>query len=280
MANADSRKFGVRFEGVDNGLLLGFQQPGPDTILYVANNTETNGGSIPNTNLANVKWYNGVDEERFNGGKVIAYTVVNGAGVPQLITTEGIQTEVPPQGSPLAISSENDAYIRFKSVADNAEFEEAIYQIIALNEAAGASFNDPNPIQGSATTAQVKTWADANLNYWTNFETQEVTTTVAPTTYSGVKWQLLNDGSEAPITYRYYPLQQDDISNPTAAGADSPVGIGQTLEICSLDPETPGLNGFDVTPFPFPENQVGLSATILTFEGSPISCNYNDTSGS
>jgi hypothetical protein len=220
MANADSRKFGVQFEGADNGALVGFTRPGPDNILYAANNTETGGGATHNPNLSNVKWHNGVDETRFN--YIIAYTVVNASGVPQLITTEGIQTEVPPQASPLATSSENDTYLRFKGVADNAEFEDAIYQIKALNDAAGATYNDPLLPQGQATTTQVKTWADANLNLWTNFEvTTENTTARSEYFYATVAscddlWEGLARSTQRLVNSQVYNVDTNSPYPPEA----------------------------------------------------------------
>jgi len=260
MANSDSRKFGVQFTGADNGPLVGFQQYGADNVLYVANNIGTYGGSTHNTNLANVKWHNGVDEVRIS--KYVAFVVVDASGTPQVITTEGIQPEVPPQVSPLAIGTENDTYLRFKHVTDNATFEEAIYQIIALNDAAGASFSEAPPIEGQATTAQVKTWAEANLNIYTNYTVGATTTTEAPTpTYAGRIWQVTNEGG-IDFTIHYYPLQQDDINNPVSAMDGSPLGGGQSRNICSLaSSETEA----DVTPFA----TEGIISTTETGEVCP-----------
>jgi hypothetical protein len=262
MANSDSRKFGVQFTGADNGPLVGFQQYGADSVLYVANNIGSAGGSIHNTNLANVKWHNGVDEVRISN--YVAFVVVNSSGTPQVITTEGIQPEVPPQVSPLAISTENDTYLRFKHVTDNATFEEAIYQIIALNNAAGAVYGEPEPIEGQATTSQVKTWAEANLNIYTNYTVGATTTTEAPTpTYAGSIWQITNEGP-SDFTIRYYPLQQDDINNPVTAMDGSPLGAGQQRNICSLaSSETEA----DVTPF--------ADEGIITANETGDQCNYN-----
>ena len=113
-----------------------------------------------------------------------------------------------------------------------------------------------------------KTWADSNLDYYTNFVAAATTTTLTP--YAGRIWTLLNESGD-PVLYNYYPLQQADIENPTAAAASSPLGGGQSRQICSLAQSEAGL--VDVTPSPIGDAVPAWNAT----ETGTV-CNGGDTS--
>lgn len=131
--------------------------------------------------LADSYWVNGLDESRFLWH--IAYLICDNEGVPQLSTKTGTQTTPPPHspGTTNELGETNNEYIRFKAGADNGSFIAAIQHIKELNEAAGNVLNNgsfPNP----SDSADVwKSWAEANLDCYTNFQAITTTTTEEPT---------------------------------------------------------------------------------------------------
>lgn len=130
--------------------------------------------------LTDSYWVNGLDESRFAWH--IAYLICNNEGQPQLSTKTGTQTTPPPHsvGTTNELGEFNNEYIRFKAGADNESFIAAIQHIKELNEAAGNVLNNgafPNP---SASVDVWKSWADSNLDYYTNFQVITTTTTEEP----------------------------------------------------------------------------------------------------
>lgn len=262
MATAtNSRIFGVIHGSTIHAAQPNYTSAGVTGRLYVANQQAQS--FYPS--LAETQWINGLDESRFTW--YIAYLVTNDEGTPQLHTKIGTQTSPPPQdpSALVAVGEENNAYIRFKGGDTNAEFIAAITDIKNQNEAAGNVLNN-GAFPTSGDSADVwKNWADANLDYYTSFVYAVATTTKAPTTYAGSIWQITNEGG-IDMTYNYYPLTQADINNPQSASASSPLGAGQSRNICSLaSSETSA----DVTPT--------ANESIMTAIESGEACNYNDT---
>jgi hypothetical protein len=266
MATAtNSRIFGVIHGSTIHAAQPNYTSAGITGRLYVANQQAQS--FYPS--LADTQWINGLDESRFTW--YIAYLVTNDEGTPQLHTKIGTQTTPPPQDAEalVAVGEENNAYIRFKGGDTNDAFIAAIQDIKAQNEAAGNVLNNGAFPTSGATAEEWKNWADANLDYYSNFvyAVATTTTTEAPApTYAGSIWQITNEG-DTNMEYSYYPLSQPNINAPLAASASSPLGAGQSRNICSLaSSETSA----DVTPF--------ASTSIMTAIESGEACNGGDTS--
>ena len=164
MATAtNSRIFGVSHSGAIN-TIAGFTNSGR---LHYAN---TQSQTYQN-NYANVFWCNGVDETRFTWS--MAYIIKNGEGNATVSTTVGVD-----DGDYTGAAGTADAYIRFKGGANGDDFIAACKHYVALNEAAGHSFQNPVPVQD--TPDNWKTWMDSNADYWSNFVVVATTTTEAP----------------------------------------------------------------------------------------------------
>jgi len=260
--NTNSRIWSV-FTGTVHSAPSNYTAYGPSNRLIRANQqAESNVYS----GLTDSFWINGIDENRDGFAWHIAYLICDDQGNPQLSTTTGTQSTPPPDNVENPQLEENNAYIRFKAGSGNDAFVAAIQHIKDLNEAAGNVLNNGSMPEDKAGASTWKTWADSNLDYYTNF-TVAATTTTMPS-YAGSIWAITNEG-EDPILYKYYPLQQEDVDNPVSASAGSPIGAGQQRNICSLaSTET----AVDVTPFV--EGQV----PVWTVEETETSCNGGDTS--
>lgn len=175
MATAtNSRIFGAIHGTTIHGAQLNYTSAGITGRLYVANQQAQS--FYPQ--LADTQWINGIDESRFTW--YIAYLVTDNEGTPLLNTKIGTQTSAPPQVSPGALGSEDNAYIRFKGGDTNDAFIAAIQDIKTQNEAAGNVLNNGSFPTAGATADEWKSWADANLDYFTNFEYAVTTTTEGP----------------------------------------------------------------------------------------------------
>ncbi len=252
--NTNSRIWSV-FTGTVHSAPSNYTAYGPNTRFIRANQqAESNVYS----GLTDSYWINGINEARAGFAWHIAYLICNNEGQPQLSTTTGTQPTPPPDNADNPQLEESNAYIRFKAGTGNDAFVAAIQHIKQLNEDAGNVLNNGSMPQDKAPAATWKTWADSNLDYYTNFVAEATTTTTTLTSYNGRIWTLLNESGD-PVLYNYYPLQQADIENPTTASASSPLGAGQTREICSLAQSEAGL--VDVTPSPIGDAVPAWSAT-------------------
>lgn len=177
MATAtNSRLFGVIHGTEVHPGQPGYTSAGVSSRLYVA---DSQAQSFYPT-LANTQWVNGIDESRFTW--YIAYLVMDNEGNPQLNTKIGTQTSAPPQNPAAAVGEEIDAYVRFKGGSDNDEFIAALKHIKEQNEAAGNVLNNGAMPNSGSTADEWKSWADSNLDYYTNIVivTTTTTTTTAP----------------------------------------------------------------------------------------------------
>lgn len=180
MATAtNSRIFGVIHGSTIHGAQSNYTSAGVTGRMYVANQQAIS--DYPK--LADTQWVNGIDESRFTW--FIAYLVTDDEGTPSLNTKIGTQTSAPPQDPAGAVGEEINAYVRFKGGDDNASFIAAITDIKNQNEAAGNVLNNGSfPTSGDSADVW-KSWADANLDYYTNFDyvTEATTTTTEAPTY-------------------------------------------------------------------------------------------------
>ena len=195
MATAtNSRIFGAIHGSTLHGAQVNFTSAGVTGRLYVANQQAIS--DYPK--LADTQWINGIDESRFTWH--IAYLVTNDEGTPQLHTKIGTQTSAPPQVSPEALGEENNAYIRFKGGDTNDEFIAAIQDIKAQNEAAGNVLNNGSFPSAGSTADTWKSWADANLDYFTNFDyVAATTTTTQAVTYNYIYGTICSTTTEVQI---------------------------------------------------------------------------------
>ena len=152
MASAQAnRTFGVTYSGSTNASILNFATS--KGRLHAANAQDT----VHPNNYANVQWVAGPSEST---GSLVAYAKFNAEGNPVVVTTIGDQGS---DGTP----GTADAYIGFKRVSNDAEFVAAIISIAAAQ-------GNPNDFTGSvpttsSTAAEAKTFADADLPYWTSY---------------------------------------------------------------------------------------------------------------
>lgn len=171
--NTNSRIWSV-FTGTVHSAPSNYTAYGPNNRLIRANQqAESNVYS----GLTDSYWINGINEARLGFTWHIAYLICDNEGSPQLSTTTGTQPTPPPDNAANPQLEENNTYIRFKAGSGNAAFIAAIKHIKELNEAAGNVLNNgafPN-IGDSADTW--KSWADSNLDYYTNFTAETTTTT-------------------------------------------------------------------------------------------------------
>ena len=264
--NTNSRIWSV-FTGTVHSAPSNYTAFGPNTRLIRANQqSESNVYS----GLSDSYWTNGINEAREGFAWHIAYLICNNEGQPQLSTTTGTQPTAPPDNADNPQLEENNAYIRFKAGTGNSAFVAAIQHIKQLNEDAGNVLNNGSIPADKAPAATWKTWADSNLDYYTSYVVEATTTTTTMQSYAGRIWTLLNESGN-PVMYNYYPRQQADINNPTAAAASSPLGAGQQRQICSLAQSEAGL--FDVTPSP-----IGDSVPSWNADETGTVCYGNDTS--
>jgi len=260
--NTNSRIWSV-FTGTVHSAPSNYTAYGPNNRLIRANQqAESNVYS----GLTDSYWINGINEAREGFAWHIAYLICNNEGQPQLSTTTGTQPTPPPDNADQPQLEVNDAYIRFKAGTGDDAFVAAIQHIKDKNESAGNVLNNGSMPSGK-DAATWKTWADSNLDYYTNFTVAEPTTTIA--SYAGRIWQLVNESGD-PVLYNYYPLQQADIANPTTASASSPLGAGQSRQICSLAQSEAGM--VDVTPSP-----IGDVVPAWNAEETGAVCNGGDT---
>lgn len=195
MATAtNSRIFGAIHGSTVHGAQPGYTSAGVTGRLYVAQQQSY----AVTPALAETQWINGIDESRFTW--FIAYLVTDDEGTPQLNTKIGTQTSAPPQGSPGALGSENNAYIRFKGGDTNDAFIAAITDIKEQNEAAGNVLNN-GAFPSAGDSADVwKSWADSNLDYHTNFNyVAATTTTTAAVSYSYVYGTICSTSTRVEI---------------------------------------------------------------------------------
>ena len=263
--NTNSRIWSV-FTGTVHSAPSNYTAYGPNNRLIRANQqAESNVYS----GLTDSFWINGINENREGFAWHIAYLICDDQGNPQLSTTTGTQPTPPPDNADNPQLEENDAYIRFKAGSGNDAFVAAIQHIKDLNEAAGNVLNNGSMPANKAAASVWKTWADSNLDYYTNFVVVATTTTTAATSYAGRIWSIINESGEQ-VMYNDYPLEQADIENPTAAAAASPLGAGESRDICSLAQSEAGL--VDVTPSP-----IGDSVPEWTASESGAVCDGGDT---
>lgn len=211
MALQDSRIFGVWHTGSDPGIINGFGRYGMNNRLYVA---DTQGaGTYPNI-YANIQWTNGYDESRFGTHWDMAYIVTGPEGAPSISHKQGTQVDAPPANtdnapSPVRVDANHPGaadtqeaesatnYIGFKAGTTDASFIEAIQHIAELSAlpALGQPATD-------ASAADWKTWADANLEYWTTWTVGTFAPTT-PTTPGGetYNWHMVNRCGTPGTTY-------------------------------------------------------------------------------
>ena len=195
MATAtNSRIFGAIHGSTVHAAQPNYTSAGVTGRLYVANQQ----AYAVTPALADTQWINGIDESRFTW--YIAYLVTDDEGNPQLNTKIGTQTSAPPQGSPGALGSENNAYIRFKGGDTNDAFIAAITDIKEQNEAAGNVLNNGSFPGEGATADTWKSWADANLDYHTNFNyVAATTTTTAAVSYNYIYGTICSTTTQVQI---------------------------------------------------------------------------------
>jgi len=152
MASAQAnRTFGVTFSGGVNAAILNF------TTAKGRLHAATGQDIVHPNNYANVQWVAGPSEST---GSIIAYAKFNAEGNPVVVSTIGDQGS---DGTP----GTADAYIGFKRVSNDTEFVAAIMSIAAA-QGNPNDFTENVPTTES-TAAQAKTFADADLPYWTNY---------------------------------------------------------------------------------------------------------------
>lgn len=152
MASATAnRTFGVTFSGGINAAILNF------TTAKGRLHAATGQDIVHPNNYANVQWVAGPSEST---GSIIAYAKFNAEGNPVVVTTIGDQGS---DGTP----GTADAYIGFKRVSNDAEFVAAIVSIAAA-QGNPNDFTETIPT-ASSTATEAKTFADADLPYWTNY---------------------------------------------------------------------------------------------------------------
>jgi len=149
------RTFGVTYSGSTNDSI--FQFSTSKGRLHAANAVNV---VHPNT-YSNVQWVMGPSEAT---GSIVAYAKFNAEGNPVVVTTIGDQGS---DGTPGPDIPENHAYIGFKRVSNDEEFVAAIISIAAAQ-------GNPQDFTGSvpttsSTAAEAKTFADADLPYWTSY---------------------------------------------------------------------------------------------------------------
>jgi len=173
MATAsNNRTFGVTYSGSANNSISNFTTV--NGRLHVATGQDI----VHSNNYANVQWVAGPAET----ASIVAYIKNNAESMPTPVTTLGVQAP----GGDGTTRGTDDAYIGFHRVSSDAEYVQAILAITAAQ-------GDPqtftgSTIDGTSTAAEAKTWADANLTYWSNY-------TVNP-----------GGGGENPTTYNYYTV--------------------------------------------------------------------------
>lgn len=156
MASAQSnRTFGVTYSGGTNASILNFTTA--KGRLHAASTQDI----VHPNNYANVQWVAGPSE---TVGKIIAYAKFNAEGNPVVVSTIGDQGS---DGTP----GTADAYIGFKRVSNDAEFVAAIVSIAAA-QGNPNDFTETIPT-ASSTATEAKTFADADLPYWTNYTVTE-----------------------------------------------------------------------------------------------------------
>ena len=195
MATAtNSRIFGAIHGSTIHAAQPNYTSAGVTGRLYVANQQ----AYAVTPALADTQWINGIDESRFTW--YIAYLVTNDEGTPQLTTKIGTQTSAPPQVSPGAVGESNNAYIKFKGGDTNDAFIAAITDIKNQNEAAGNVLNNGSfPTSGDSADVW-KSWADANLDYHTNFNyVAATTTTTAAVSYNYIYGTICSTTTEVQI---------------------------------------------------------------------------------
>lgn len=257
MATAtNSRIFGVIHGSTIHAAQPNYTSAGVSSRMYVAN--QQSYAIVPT--LAETQWINGIDESRFTW--YIAYLVTDDEGNPQLNTKIGTQTSAPPQVSPGAVGSEDNAYIRFKGGDTNDAFIAAITDIKEQNEAAGNVLNN-GAFPNSGDSADVwKSWADANLDYYTNFVATATTTTEAPgetytyvygticTTSTTVQIRSTRPALEwtAPATYNLTGgLMSQDVSNLFPEG-DKIVNVNGESNVTNFNEEGANQITFNTAP--------------------------------
>jgi hypothetical protein len=173
MASAQAnRTFGVTYSGGTNAIISNFATS--KGRLHAANTQDI----VHPNNYANVQWVAGPSE---SSGSIIAYAKFNAEGNPVVVSTIGDQGS---DGTP----GTADAYIGFKRVSNDAEFVAAIMSIAAA-QGNPNDFTESVPTT-SSTATEAKTFADADLPYWTNY-----TVTEAP-----------GPGGGEETSYRYYTI--------------------------------------------------------------------------
>lgn len=174
--NTNSRIWSV-FTGTVHSAPSNYTAHGPSNRLIRANQqAESNVYS----GLTDSYWINGINENRLGFTWHIAYLICDNQGFPQLSTTTGTQPTPPPDNADNPQLEENNEYIRFKAGSGDDAFIAAIQHIKDLNEAAGNILNNGAfPTKGDSVDVW-KSWADSNLDYYTNFTAATTTTTQAP----------------------------------------------------------------------------------------------------
>ena len=156
MASATAnRTFGVTYSGGINASISNF------TTAKGRLHAATGQDIVHPNNYANVQWVAGPSEST---GSIIAYARFNAEGNPIVVSTIGDQGS---DGTP----GTDDAWIGFKRVSNDAEFVAAIVSIAAA-QGNPQDFTETIPTS-SSTATEAKTFADADLPYWTNYTVTE-----------------------------------------------------------------------------------------------------------